>query len=413
MTIKHLYPATRPSLDLNFAATKRLDPRITFSRASTGTYVDANGVIQPAATNTARFDHNPTTGESLGLLVEEARTNLLTYSQEFDTAAWTKNGATCTANAAVAPDGTTTADKIIINNGSSAGDVRRTGLATNGVVSFYAKPAGFDFIGGEAHTAAGGYPKYRVNLLTGECSAESGLSISTQSVGNGWLRISIVGNYGNNAFQIAPRNDYVFGNGSIAGADGVKGAFLWGAQLEAGSFPTSYIPTTASQVTRSADVAQITGTNFSSWWNASQFTLLADIRIRYYLAGYGYSGPAFGFGSSAPRINFGTSEAAGRPIAAQIYDGTTNHVNRTGAYEDLAINSSLKLALSFNGSSSSGTYNSRAISQVTTAAVNLSGIASLKIGEYADTPTKLNGTISRLTYYPVRLPDATLQALTR
>ena len=73
MTIKHLYPTQRPSLDLDFANSKRLDPRITFTRGSTATYVDAEGVIQSAANNEARFNHNPVTGESLGLLVEESR----------------------------------------------------------------------------------------------------------------------------------------------------------------------------------------------------------------------------------------------------------------------------------------------------------------------------------------------------
>ena len=104
MTIKALYPTTRPSLDLNFAATKRLDPRITYSRASTGTFVGSNGLIQSAAVNQARFDHNPTTGESLGLLVEEARTNLNLNS------AATYNGLTnITSNSFLAPDGTLTA----------------------------------------------------------------------------------------------------------------------------------------------------------------------------------------------------------------------------------------------------------------------------------------------------------------
>ncbi|MFM6192892.1 MAG: hypothetical protein ACKPFF_10615, partial [Planktothrix sp.] len=64
-----------PTLDLNFALTKSLDPRITFTRASSGTYFDSNGVMQLASANTPRFDHNPNTKESLGLLIEEQRTN--------------------------------------------------------------------------------------------------------------------------------------------------------------------------------------------------------------------------------------------------------------------------------------------------------------------------------------------------
>ena len=112
MTIKALYPTARPSLDLDFANTRCLDPRITFSRASTATFVGADGLIQTAATNVARFDHDPVTRESLGLLVEEARTNLITYSEQLNNTGWFKNLVTVSANAGVAPDGTFTADQV-------------------------------------------------------------------------------------------------------------------------------------------------------------------------------------------------------------------------------------------------------------------------------------------------------------
>ena len=107
-----------PSLDLRFADTKSLadavtgQSLVTFTRASTGTYVGSDGLIKTAAVNEARFDHNPSTGESLGLLVEEARTNLLTYSEQFDNAAWVKSNSTVTANAGAAPNGTATADLL-------------------------------------------------------------------------------------------------------------------------------------------------------------------------------------------------------------------------------------------------------------------------------------------------------------
>ena len=75
MAISQNFPNTRPSLNLNFARSKTLDPRITFSRTSAGTYVDDNGFIKTASADEPRFDHDHTTGESLGLLVEEARSN--------------------------------------------------------------------------------------------------------------------------------------------------------------------------------------------------------------------------------------------------------------------------------------------------------------------------------------------------
>jgi hypothetical protein len=247
------YPLFFPETNLDLINSRSIPPGYSYTRNSSGTYVGSDGLIKTAAVNEPRFDHNPATGESLGLLVEEARTNLLTYSEQFDNAAWSKVSTTVAVNAATAPDGTTTADKIIVNNTITIADIRRAGLATNGVVSFYAKPAGFDFIGGEAHVSVG-YPSFRVNLVTGQCQSNSGaLAISTQNVGNGWWRVAVTGNFGNNAFLIAPRNDYVYGYTGIAGADGVKGIFLWGAQLEAGAFPTSYIPTTGSTVTRQPD----------------------------------------------------------------------------------------------------------------------------------------------------------------
>ena len=66
MTIKHLYPTTKPTLDFNFAASRQLDPRITFTRSSIGTYIDEDGIIRYAAENEPRFDHDGGTGESLG-----------------------------------------------------------------------------------------------------------------------------------------------------------------------------------------------------------------------------------------------------------------------------------------------------------------------------------------------------------
>ncbi len=117
-----------PSLDLRFADTKSLTDAVTgqslvtFTRASSGTYVGSDGLIKTAAVNEPRFDHNPTTGESLGLLVEEQRTNLLLRSEEFGTT-WTSFGNTVSVNTASAPDSLATADTLIPNSGQSTSGV--------------------------------------------------------------------------------------------------------------------------------------------------------------------------------------------------------------------------------------------------------------------------------------------------
>ena len=117
MSIRNNFPDIRPSLLLDFANAKQLDPRITFTRTSTATYVGADGLIKTEGIGQPRFDHDPETLESLGLLIEESRTNIVSYSQEFNNGYWSKTGGgnpgtTVTANQAVAPDGTTTADYI-------------------------------------------------------------------------------------------------------------------------------------------------------------------------------------------------------------------------------------------------------------------------------------------------------------
>src|SRR5690606_5381998 len=94
-----------------------LAPFVTFTRASEGTYFDSAGTQQTAAVNEPRVDYDPLTLELRGLLVEEQRTNLLLRSQEFDNASWSKVSSSVSANAAVAPDGTLTADKIIVGSG--------------------------------------------------------------------------------------------------------------------------------------------------------------------------------------------------------------------------------------------------------------------------------------------------------
>jgi hypothetical protein len=270
MTIKSLYPTVRPTLNLNFARTKALDPRVTFTRASTATFVGSNGLIQTAASGAARFDHDPATGESLGLLVEEARTNLLTYSEQFDNAYW-QNNANVTSNTDTAPDGNLTADTY-----SSTGAQLQTSFIsitqnTNYTASLFIKKTT-----GRAYTA-GFYLNYDggtlyaslFNTNDGTFSAPtfaSSPTVKSDDAGNYW-RVSLTANSGstvNVRFSLYP-------NLGTGGAVGTGQQVAWGAQLETGSSPTSYIPTSGSTVTRAADVATLANTG-SSIFPTSAFT---------------------------------------------------------------------------------------------------------------------------------------------
>jgi hypothetical protein len=272
MTIKQLYPTQRPALDLNFARQKRLDPRVTFTRGSTATYVGSDGLIKTAASGEARFDHDSDTGESLGLLIEESRTNLFTHSQDFST--WIMNNQSVTANATTAPDSTITAYKLVESNAS---EFHRISISINltgsHTMTVFAKAAERDILTLiPASTSGGGQPVY-FDLTNGTISASLGsaTSASIQALPNGWYRCSVtdsMSGFGYPFLGVAQTS----GTESYQG-DGTSGIYIWGAQLEAGSFPTSYIPTSGSTVTRAADVVSLTN---SSIYDTDSFTILNE-----------------------------------------------------------------------------------------------------------------------------------------
>lgn len=240
-------------------------------------------VMQTAASGVARFDCNPTTGESLGLLIEESRTNLLTYSSDFTNAAWSKTSVTVTAAANTAPDGSQTALMLVEDSTNNthfiSGNAASGGAATY-TMSAYVK-AGYRtwaYLTDNATVTATAY----FNLTTGTVGTVSGTgspNATITPVGNGWYRI---------AMTLTTTGAPVLRVGAASGDGGKQytgigwnSLQVWGAQLEAGSFATSYIPTVASQVTRAADSASMTGTNFSSWYNVGQGSFYVDENIQW------------------------------------------------------------------------------------------------------------------------------------
>jgi hypothetical protein len=411
-----------PSLDLNFAATKNLVDAttgaslVTFTRASSATYVDSQGVIQTASTDVPRFDHNPVTGESLGLLVEEQRQNLFTYSDQFDNAAWAKTVSTVTANATTAPDGNTTADLLITDNGSNNGLVQQT-------ISKAASPVTYTF---SCYGKAENLSSLRLilrdpansanradlilNLITGATSGSfvggtySSLTSSAAPLTNGWWRFSITATTGSEVSTVGQ----IISNGA---GDGTSGIYLWGAQLEVGSFPTSYIPTTTAAATRAADVASITGTNFSSWYRQDEGTFYTQQRT-----------DATNSIQGAYMVQAGTQQ--GRGIAASIDTRDVEQRLATSIRDDVSFGRASIAGLVDNDLQSIGHSWSDG---ATTAALNgitgtgtynaiYPGLDTLHIGYNVISvggPTYLGGRIKRLTFWPQRFDASVLQAITQ
>jgi hypothetical protein len=281
------YPICRPSLDLDFTQ-EELDPRITFTRGSIGTRVNRNRVIETVAANTPRFDYDPVTGECKGLLIEESRSNLFTYSDDAATAWGIKSGLTVSANTDIAPDGNQTMDTLVEDAARNDKYLERqiTVNANQNITwSCYVKPLRrtniFLVIYDGASYSNNVNFRYEFSNQTVTLSAAFGTgtfgSYSVVYVGNGVYRMVLSGQPTTSAStSVRIRIGFVNQSSTYTGT-GVSAAAVWGAQLEVGAFPTSYIPTSASTVTRSADLADMTGTNFSSWYNQSEGTLYADL----------------------------------------------------------------------------------------------------------------------------------------
>jgi hypothetical protein len=387
-----------PNLDLNFAGTKTLDPRITFTRASTGTYVGSDGLVKTATTNEARFDHNPTTGESLGLLVEEARTNLLLRSEEFGTW-WTPIRATVTSNSTTAPNGTVTADTLIEDTTATNSHLIYAGAAAAAgtyTFSIYAKAAGRTVF--EIQQESGGNSRF---TLTGNGTALAlgANTVSVTNVGNGWYRCT--SSYTATALHF---NYITLNNGSTTfyTGDGTSGIYFWGAQLEAGASPTSYIPTTTATATRAADVASITGTNFSSWYNQTEGTVFADANVGSGVFPYAY-GISDGTGNNRIllyRVN--NPATSSTPFDLRVDSGGSNSASFTINAATTRFGFAYKandFAVSGNGGAA-----------ITDATGAVPSVNQMTIG--GPTFFQCNGTIKRFTYWPVRLANPTLQAIT-
>jgi len=274
-----------PRMALDFT-TASLDSRVTFTRTgNTATVTNSLGLIAPINANLPRFDFNPITLACKGLLIEEARTNLVLYSEQFDNIIWNKSQSTITSNAIVAPDGALTGDKLVENTATDIHWVSQSGVGLTGTytLSAYAQAAERNWVYFIDNSTVTGRAFFNLsNGTIGTVSGSGSPSATITSVGDGWYRITMtITTAGAPIFRLglAPSDNTTNYTGN-----GTSGAYIWGAQLEAGAFATSYIPTEAAAVTRNADVATMTGTNFSDWFNADEGTFETDFTSNGFVA---------------------------------------------------------------------------------------------------------------------------------
>jgi hypothetical protein len=357
-----------------------------------------------------RFDYNPVTLAPRGLLMEEQRTNLVTFSEQFNNAIWGASNVTVVADSGISPDGTSNADLIYP---TTSGAVRRILRSTNSLLtagvtytqSVYVKAAGMRWVFLNGIDASSANNNCWFDLQTGTVGTVGATTIPTiTNVGNGWYRITTTNVAGtSNFFWLAP----VDANGSLTSTtNGTDGILAWGGQLEAGGFATSYIPTVASQVTRTGDFSLISDPNFTPWYNQSEGSLFVDAES--------FDPGTLGIARSSVLSNGPTltnlmqtyASTGGWGVGGDASGVPQFNLPLSGTY---TRNVPAKFAFAFRANDFVATVNGAtpvADTSGTVPIVTQFNIGSLPLG------TQFNGRIRRIVFYPTRLSNAQLQALT-
>ena len=404
------YSNLTPTLLLDFANAAQLDPRITFTRASVGSYYDTSGILQFAASGRPRIAFNPVTRESLGLLIEEQRTNFLLRSAELTTSPWANLNCNSTGGH-LAPDGTTTATLYTCNGTAPTlfyqtvlNAVTGTGILTSSVYAKAATSTTFTF-----NTYYPGDTEVNITFtLTGAGTTSDAANSTISSVGNGWYRCTIRTparvNAGTDvAWRIWPTTRPT----ATAGL----GCYFWGAQLEAGASATSYIPTVASQVTRAAETASIQ--DITGFFNVVEGSLFFETGTAISTTGQ-VTYPAVGFTpanlSSSRTIQvFVDNQGSGFTFLVRTAAGDVVGLS-SDASERLTP---AKIAFAYKANDFAYVVDNNSplidtVGDLPTAAE----VTALSIGSF-NVSGRFNGTIKKIAYYPQRITNTQLQAMTR
>jgi hypothetical protein len=341
------------------------------------------------------------------LLIEEQRTNFALNSG----AITGSTGTSVTTDATIAPDGSLTADLITeteITGEHYAGDrIISVTAGVNYTWSTFIKdgPSANRLLYLRVATAANITLQFNPRAKTITAASGTGaIGSGFESLPNGWFRVWMTFTAQTTGTLVCRLQLWSTTAIYLGVLD--SGLYLWGAQLEAGAFPTSYIPTVASQVTRSVDVAVMTGTNFSSWYNASEGTIYSE---------------ANRFSNSSSTLIWSLDNGTPNNRQSFVFSSATQLRYRsiTNATMDVSIDQTILSAPAYL--KGAGTYkvndfafSTNGLTVGTDTVALVPSVNSLSIGsQIAASGGFLNGTIKRIAYYPRRLANSELQAITR
>ena len=368
----------------------------TASRASTATRVNKAGLLETVASGIPRVDYLENTKGAY--LLEPQSTNLLTYSNDFAGSGYNKNSFVALANQGISPEGLNNAS-LIYQTANGDRDFYADTPNRIDVFSVYAKSSGKDFF--VIFSKAGTNPAW-YNLANGTLGTVPGGTTATITpAGNGWYRLT----YYRNVAGVYQFFKPIDSNGSTVGtASGTDGALIYGAQLEQSSYPTSYIPTNGTAITRLDDTASQEVPD--GIINSSQGVLYAEISA---LSNEGDTYRTIslndGSGTNTNRILIGYSNTDN--IYAQINNTV---IGITGA--NFNVKNLNKLAVVYNGSVAKFFLNGAQVGTGITTAPTLIGLDNITSSSGAATSV-FEGKVKDMKVYNTSLTDAELVTLTK
>lgn len=384
---------------------------ITLTHSTTSNYFDTSGELQSAAIDAARFDHTPYTGKRKGLLVEPGRTNLITYSEDFTQ--WTATRAVIVSNVATGSDGELTADLLKEDGtGSNTHSLASNSISfTSGTAYAFAidvEPAGRPRVVIEFPSAA--FPanvSATFDVVNGAVdSAGAGLDDSgIIKLPNGRFRVWAV------ATADATTSGTVtvtLDDGSSTSYDGdtLSGVYLWGAQVEAGEYPTSYKATSGSSAARGAESVTVTGASFSTWHQNGAGTVFVEFEATNGAADQqGVLALSDGTTDNEIRLSFDSSGNLDVDVAS---GGTAQAAIDTT--EDIVEGKVYRVALAFDGDDFAVSVGGA--DAVTDTSGLVPFVNQLVIGALGDGTAVGSLWFREVRYYTERLSDAVLKAMT-
>jgi hypothetical protein len=360
-------PVLGPTLNLQFT-TGILDSRITFTRASSATYFDSSGLLQTAGTNVPRFTYDPVSLAAQGLLIEEARTNVVLQNRDLTNVAWVKTTATAALNQ-TGIDG-------VSNSASSLTAAAGNATAVQAIV-----------LGSSARFQTA-YVKRLVGSGVIQMTMDNGATWTTVTVTAGWTRVSI---------PTQTLANPIVGFRIVTSGDSIAIDYV---QNENGTFATSAIAVSGTAVARSADIASMTGTNFSSWFNQSEGTFVVEYSCPILIGGVISANDGSFDNRYSLRANQST---AGTLFVTKA--GVTEAAINVGSLTYAPVKSAMAYKVNDIALANAGL-----LGQIDTAAA-LPTVDRMNIGTLEISGQPLDGTIKSIRYYPTRLSNAQLQAL--